>query len=158
MITIRDIEPSDVDAVLQLMAGLAEYEGLSQYLTLTAESLALYCFGDPVRAHLLVAVSGEEIVGYATLIPQLSIWAAHEYFLLDDLYVAPAMRGAGVGSLLMDRVAAVALERDADVRWHVETTNTSAQTFYTSLGAQLRARFTAYWTVDAMRQRNHGRR
>jgi len=150
---IRDAEPSDIEAVLRLMAGLAEHEGLSQYLTLTAESLAQYCFGDPVRAHLLVAVSGEEIVGYATLIPQLSVWAAHEYLLLDDLYVVPAMRGAGVGSMLMDRVAAVALERDADVRWHVETANTSAQTFYRALGAELRDRYTAYWMRDTMRRR-----
>jgi GNAT superfamily N-acetyltransferase len=153
-ITIRYAEPADVEAVLQLMMGLAEHEGLSQYLVLTAESLAHYCFADPVRLDLLVAVSDEEIVGYATLLPQLSPWAGREYLFLDDLYIVPARRGAGIGSLLMDRIATIALDRDMDVRWHVETANTSAQTFYTSLGAELRDRFIAYWTLDAMRQRS----
>jgi len=152
-ITIRNAEPADIESVLELMAGLAEHEGLSQYLVLTADALARYCFADPVRLELLVAVSDEEIVGYATLLPQLSPWAAHEYLFLDDLYILPSRRGAGIGSLLMDRVAAIALERDMDVRWHVETVNTSAQTFYLSLGAVLRDRYIAYWTKEAMRLR-----
>jgi GNAT superfamily N-acetyltransferase len=153
-VTIRNAEPADVEAVLELMKGLAEHEGLSQYLVVTAESLARYCFGDPVRMDLLVAVSDGEIVGYATLLPQLSPWAGHEYLFLDDLYILPARRGAGIGSLLMNRIAAIARERDMDVRWHVETANTSAQSFYHSLGAVLRDRYIAYWTTEAMRARN----
>lgn len=51
----------------------------------------------------------------------------------------------------MQRVGAIALERDVDVRWHVELENVPAQKFYRSLGAELRDRYTAYWVRDAIR-------
>ena len=72
-------------------------------------------------------------------------------FQHDDVYVAEGKRGMGIGSLLMHRVAAVAVERDVDARWHVETANRSAQKFYNALGAELRDRFIAYWPREAMR-------
>ena len=40
-ITIRDAEPRDLPAVLELMGELAEHEGLRQYLALTPESVSL---------------------------------------------------------------------------------------------------------------------
>lgn len=74
-----------------------------------------------------------------------------EYLFIDDLYVAAAQRGKGTGKLLMQRIAAMALARDVDARWHVETVNRAAQEFYKSLGAELRDRYIAYWSREAMR-------
>jgi ribosomal protein S18 acetylase RimI-like enzyme len=152
-ITVRDAELADVPAVLVLMAELAEHEGLRQYLTLTPESLAQFSLIEPKRFHVLVAIADTAVVGYATYLFPFSPWMAREYLFVDDLYVASSHRGEGAGAMLMDRVAAIAVERDVDARWHIELENRRAQDFYTALGAELRDRFTAYWSRDAMRAR-----
>jgi ribosomal protein S18 acetylase RimI-like enzyme len=152
-VTVRDAELADVPAVLALMAELADHEGVRQYLTVTPELIAQYSLCEPKRFHVLVATAGAAVVGYATYLFHFAPWMAREYLYLDDLYVASSHRGQGVGTMLMDRVAAIAVERDVDARWHVELANRSAQAFYTALGADLRDRFTAYWSRDAMRAR-----
>jgi len=149
-ITVRHALPSDADAVLELMRELSEHEGLSQYFRLTREALVRYCFDAPPKLGILVAVDGETVVGYATLIAQLSPWAGREYLFLDDLYVVARLRGSGVGSLLMKRIGEIALQREMDARWHVETDNVSAQKFYRAVGAELRSRWIAYWSREGI--------
>jgi GNAT superfamily N-acetyltransferase len=150
-VTVRHAVPADLEAVLVLMRELAEHEGLSQYFQLTHETLARYCFTAPARLEIVVAVSEQSVVGYATYMPQLSPWAGREYLFVDDVYVAAPQRGRGVGALLMQRIGEIATGRDMDVRWHVETDNSSAQKFYRSLGAELRSRFIAYWSQESIR-------
>lgn len=152
-ILIRTAQPADVGAVFTLMQELAEHEGLLPYLTLTRESLRRFCFEAPRRVELLVAEAGNAIVGYATCLVQFSPWAAREYLFLDDLYVSDAVRGRGAGSLLMREVGRIALEREMEVRWHIEKDNASAQKFYRSLGAECREKLIAYWPVDTIRAR-----
>lgn len=150
-IIIRDAELSDLATVLELMHALAEYEGLRPYVTLTYGALAACCLREPKRFHVIVAAEDEAVVGYATFLFQFAPWAAREYLFIDDVYVAETKRGMGIGSLLMQRIAAVAVERDVDARWHVQTANQHAQEFYKTLGAELRDRFIAYWPREAMR-------
>jgi ribosomal protein S18 acetylase RimI-like enzyme len=150
-VAVRPAVPADVEAVLVLMRELAEHEGHSQYFHLTPETLTRYCFTTPARLELMVAVTEEGIVGYATSMPQLSPWAGRDYLFVDDVYVLASQRGRGVGTLLMKRIGEIATARDMDVRWHVETDNASAQKFYRSLGAELRIRFIAYWTRESIR-------
>jgi len=148
---VRDAERKDLAAVLALMAELAEHEGVRQYLTLTPDALAECVLGEPKRFHVLVAAEDDAVAGYASYLFHFAPWAAREYLYLDDLYVAAPHRGRGVGALLMRRIAEIALERDVDARWHIELANHGAQKFYRSLGAELRDRFTTYWSREAMR-------
>jgi ribosomal protein S18 acetylase RimI-like enzyme len=152
-VTIRGAEPGDVGAVLELMRQLAEHEGLPEFFLLTAESLRSACFDPPRRMQLIVAEAEQAIVGYASCLVQFSPWAARDYLFLDDLYVSDSMRGRGVGSLLMQRVGEVASELGTDVRWHVDPENHAAQKFYRGLGAEMREKLLAYWTVEAIRAR-----
>lgn len=149
-ILIRSGQPADVSDVLSLMRRLAEHEGLLQYFEMSEESLRHCCFDVPRRLELLVAEDESAIVGYASYMTQFSPWGAQDYLYLDDLYVSEAARGRGAGSLLMRRLGTIALERGIGVRWHVETAS-AAQQFYRSLGAELRDRFSAYWSLDAIR-------
>ena len=150
-IRIRDAQPDDVPAVLELMRALAAHEGLSAYFHLTQDALLELCLRDPKRFHVLVAASETAVVGYATYMFQFSPWAAREYLFLDDLYVDGAARNAGVGLRLMQQVGAIALERNVDVRWHVEAVNQSVQRFYAALGAVLRDKLIAYWSPETIR-------
>jgi ribosomal protein S18 acetylase RimI-like enzyme len=101
---------------------------------------------------LIVAETEGEIVGYATCLLQFSPWMARDYLFLDDLYVRDGARGLGIGSRLLRHVGALALERGVGVRWHVEMENRSAQKLYRALGAELREKFIAYWTTEAIRE------
>jgi ribosomal protein S18 acetylase RimI-like enzyme len=150
-VNIRSGEPRDVDAVLNLMRELAEHEGHSQYFELTSEALHRACFVEPRRIELLVAEADGEVVGYATCMLQFSPWMGRDYLFLDDLYVRDELRGQGIGSRLLKHVGALALERGAGVRWHVEVENRSAQKLYRALGAALREKLIAYWLPDAIR-------
>lgn len=157
-VSIRSGESGDVDAVLSLMRRLAEHEGLAHFFELTSDVLHQACFGHSPRIELIVAESDGEIVGYATCMFQFSPWAGREYLFLDDLYVRDAGRGLGIGSMLMKRVGALALERGVDVRWHVERENRSAQKFYRALGAQLKEKLIAYWLPEAIRAQDDAAR
>jgi GNAT superfamily N-acetyltransferase len=96
------------------------------------------CFEVPRRVELIVAELGDVIVGYAACMFQFSPWLGRDYLFVDDLYVSEEVRGKGVGSLLMQQVGRLALERGVGARWHVESDNRRAQKFYASLGAELR--------------------
>lgn len=71
---------------------------------------------------------------------------------LDDLYVRPGHRDAGVGRLLMTALAALAEPDDLVIRWGVETDNTDAQRFYERLGARLRDKVLAGWAPESYRR------
>lgn len=146
-VSIRSGETRDVDAVLLLMRQLAEHEGHGHFFVLTSEALHQFCFRLPRRMELIVAESEDGIVGYATFMLQFSPWIGGDYLFLDDLYVSDAVRGSGIGASLMREVGAHALERGVGVRWHVEPENHAAQKFYRSLGAELREKLIAYWSV-----------
>lgn len=62
-IVVRNARLEDVDAVFELIRRLAEHEGLSQYLTLTTESLRRILLEQPRRIDVLVAELENTIVG-----------------------------------------------------------------------------------------------
>ena len=56
---------------------------------------------------------------------------------LEDLYVRPAARGAGLGKAMLKALAQIALERDcARLEWWVLDWNAPAIGFYQKLGAK----------------------
>jgi ribosomal protein S18 acetylase RimI-like enzyme len=151
-VSIRSGEPRDVDAVLRLMRQLAEHEGHGHFFELTGEALHQACFAQHRRMDLIVAETAGEVVGYATCLLQFSPWMGREYLFLDDLYVRDEVRSLGIGSRLMRHVGSLALERGVGVRWHVEMENRSAQKLYRALGAELREKLIAYWSIESIRE------
>lgn len=72
-----------------------------------------------------------EIAGIAVIIFHRSTWAATHYCYLEDLFVAPAARGAGVGRALIDAVYAEADRRGADrTYWVTAGSNAKARQLY----------------------------
>jgi GNAT superfamily N-acetyltransferase len=56
---------------------------------------------------------------------------------LEDLFVAPPLRGQGVGRALLQRVAAIAVENNCPrLQWEVLDWNTPAIEFYKAMGAE----------------------
>jgi GNAT superfamily N-acetyltransferase len=86
---------------------------------------------------LLGAWDGERPLGYACLYWHFSSLAAAETVLMNDLFVAEAERGRGVGRALIEASAEVARGRGAHaLEWSTEPSNVTAQRLYDSLGGE----------------------
>ncbi len=135
-IAIRAARPSDAGTIHGLIGDLARYERLEHLCTGSADDLADALFGPRPAADVLVAVSGEEIVGFALFFTTFSTFLARRGVWLEDLYVRPGHRGTGVGGRLLRAVAAIAVERGCGrFEWSVLDWNAPAIGFYQRLGA-----------------------
>jgi GNAT superfamily N-acetyltransferase len=133
---IRTATPDDVDAMLALMRELAEFEKLTHLFVATRESLHAALFGPQPAAEALVATRDARVVGYALYFQNFSTFLSRRGLYLEDLYVQPALRGSGIGTALLRRVAAIAVERQCGrFEWSVLDWNQPAIDFYTKMGA-----------------------
>jgi GNAT superfamily N-acetyltransferase len=134
--TIRAAEAADVGVMFALMRELAEFEKLTHLFEANEESLHEALFGARPAAEALVAERDGRIVGYALFFHNFSTFLSRRGLYLEDLYVQPALRGSGLGTALLRRVAAIAVERRCGrFEWSVLDWNQPAIDFYTKLGA-----------------------
>ena len=76
-------------------------------------------------------------VGFALFFQNFSTWTGKPGIYLEDLYVTPEARGAGVGTALLRHLAGLALDRGCGrFEWAVLDWNTPAIDFYRAMGAQ----------------------
>jgi GNAT superfamily N-acetyltransferase len=86
---------------------------------------------------LIGAWRDDELAGYACLYWHFSSTRAIETVLMNDLFVAKAHRGQGIGRALIEASAAVARERGSPhLEWATRPSNETAQRLYDSLGAE----------------------
>ncbi|WP_116136434.1 GNAT family N-acetyltransferase [Trinickia diaoshuihuensis] len=151
---IRQATPLDVSGMLGLMRELAEYEKLTHLFVATEESLGDALFGPHPAAEALVAEREGNIVGYALYFQNFSTFLGRRGLYLEDLYVQPALRGSGLGTRLLRRVAAIAVERQCGrFEWSVLDWNQPAIDFYTKMGATVMPDWRIVRvTDDALRQ------
>lgn len=135
--TVRAAEPDDVPLLLALFHELAAYEHLEHEMHATAELVREALFGERPAAEALIAESGSETAGYALFYPTFSTFLSIQGIWLEDLFVRPAYRGAGVGRALLASVAARLRERGGErLEWSALDWNELALGFYRRLGAQ----------------------
>ena len=133
---IREIEERDVEAVVALVHELAEYERAAEHCHLTADQLRVALFGPAPALFGHVAERDGAVVGCALWFLNFSTWRGVHGLYLEDLYVQPAHRGAGLGRALLARLAAVCAERGlARLEWWVLDWNAPSIGFYRRLGA-----------------------
>jgi GNAT superfamily N-acetyltransferase len=135
-VTVRDVRPEDVPAVVGLVRELAEYERELASCLLTDDQLHAALFGATPALFGHVAEVGGEVVGCALWFLNFSTWRGVHGIYLEDLYVRPGMRGRGLGRALLARLAAICVERGyARLEWAVLDWNTPSIGFYRSIGA-----------------------
>ncbi len=134
---IRAAATQDVPLLLGLFRELAEYERLEHELRATEQGLRDALFGARPLAEALIAERGSEIAGYALFFPTFSSFLTTEGVWLEDLFVRPAHRRAGVGRALLAAVAAHVRERGGTrLEWAALDWNELALGFYRRIGAQ----------------------
>jgi GNAT superfamily N-acetyltransferase len=134
---VRAAAPQDVALLLGLFGELAEYEHLEHEMQATEEQLHEALFGERPAAEALIAERDSQVLGYALFFNTFSSFLAKRGVWLEDLFVRPAHRGAGVGRALLAAVAARTRERGGErLEWAALDWNELALGFYRRVGAQ----------------------
>ena len=133
---IRPATADDVPTILRLIRALADYERLSHEVVATERDLHLALFETPGGPECLIAREDGQPVGFALYFHNFSTFLGRRGLYLEDLFVDPAQRGRGYGRALLQRLAAIAVERGCGrLEWSVLDWNQPAIGFYESVGA-----------------------
>ncbi|MFN3515609.1 MAG: GNAT family N-acetyltransferase [Novosphingobium sp.] len=137
-LTIRPATPSDLPLIAQLIRDLAEYEQLAHEVRFDEAILQAKLFGPRPYAEVVIGELDGTPQGFALFFHNFSTFEGRPGVYLEDLFVRPAARGAGLGKALLAHLAALAIERDcARLEWSVLDWNKPAIGFYRKLGARL---------------------
>jgi len=137
-VAIRPATPEDVPEIVAMIRELAEYERALPEVIATQEHLHRTLFADEpaVFGHVAVTADGR-VAGMAVWFLSYSTWLGSHNLYLEDLFVRPGHRGAGVGRRLLQTLAAICVERGYKrLEWWVLDWNESARGFYSSIGAE----------------------
>jgi GNAT superfamily N-acetyltransferase len=144
-ICIKPAHVRDVPVILRMIRGLAEYEKLLDACSATEAQLRDSLFGSRPAAEVIIAWADNDAVGFALFFHNYSTFLAQPGLYLEDLFVVPEWRRRGVGRLLLERLAQIAVERECGrLEWTVLDWNRTAIGFYQRLGAVAMDDWTIY--------------
>ena len=148
-VVVRRATAADAGTVHTLVLEIAAHEGAVEHVRVTAERWRRLLQRDDVV--VLLAERGGQPVGYTSAVRRLHLWSGGDLLAVDDVYVRPGQRDAGVGRRLLVALARLAEPEGLVLTWGVEPGNTGAQRFYSRLGATLREKVVAGWAPSAYR-------
>jgi GNAT superfamily N-acetyltransferase len=136
--TIRRATAADVPQILAFIRALAVYERApAGAVTATEEGLLRDGFGAQPFYECLLAEDDGRPAGFALYFFNYSTWRGQPGLYLEDLFVYPELRSRGIGKMLFQRVASVAVSRGCRrLQWEVLDWNTPAIDFYRAMGAE----------------------
>ncbi|HMT48283.1 MAG: hypothetical protein RL702_2019 [Pseudomonadota bacterium] len=143
-LAIRPARQFDLPLIAELIRALAEYEKLAHEVRFDEAELGRHLFGPHPMAEVVIGELDGAAQGFALFFHSFSTFEGRPGIYLEDLFVRPAARGAGLGKALLAHLAALTVERGcARLEWSVLDWNAPAIGLYQSLGA----RFMDDWTV-----------
>ena len=141
---IRQAERKDCTIILSFIQALAEYENMSDEVVADADLLEEWIF-DKQKAEVIFAVVDGKEVGFALYFHNFSTFLGRAGIYLEDLFVLSEYRGHGYGKALLQRLAAIAVERGCGrLEWSCLDWNQPSIDFYLSLGAARMDDWTTY--------------
>lgn len=150
--TVRPATIDDVPRILELIHALALYEREPDAVEATEGDLvaALFPPSATPTAHAHVAEVDGEVVGMALWFVSFSTWTGRNGIWLEDLFVQPEHRGAGLGRQLLAALARVCVERGwRRLEWWVLDWNEPSIDFYRRIGATPEDEWTRYRLAGA---------
>lgn len=136
-IEIRPATREDLPLIAAFIRELAEYEKLAHEVRFDEARMGDYLFGPRPMADVVIGLIDGVAQGFALFFHNFSTFEGRPGIYLEDLYVRPAARGAGLGKALLLHLAGVAQDRGcARLEWSVLDWNAPSIGFYRSLGAR----------------------
>lgn len=128
-----------------MICDLARYENEERSVKVTAADLDRQLSQAPPPFECAIAEIEGVPCGFALYFYSYSTWEGSRTLYLEDLFVSPEFRGAGIGAAVMLYLAHIAYQRECRrVEWSVLDWNESAIGFYERLGAKPVAGWTRY--------------
>ncbi len=122
-----------------MIGELAAFERLENLCVSTPADLERALFGPRPSAEALIVhpeADSEELSGFALFFQTYSTFLGRPGLWLEDIFVRPRFRGAGLGRRLLVTLAGIARERGCGrFEWSVLAWNADAIGFYEALGA-----------------------
>lgn len=144
-LSIRPATCADLPLIAQFIRDLAEYERLAHEVRFDQAALGERLFGPRPYAEVLIGEIYGVPQGFALFFHNFSTFEGKPGIYLEDLFVRPEARGSGLGTALLKRLAALAVERDcARLEWSVLDWNEPSIQFYKALGAKAMDEWTIY--------------
>ena len=135
---------NDCAEILNFINLLAEYEKMQNEVVATEELLKEWIF-EKKKAEVIFAVEDGKKVGFALFFHNFSTFLGRAGIYLEDLFVLPEFRGKGYGKALLQKLAAIAVERGCGrLEWACLDWNKPSIDFYLSLGAKPMDIWTTY--------------
>lgn len=136
--SIRPATPADVPHIQAMIIELAVFEKLEHMVVATEALLHEGLFGAQPACEAIVGEDNGEVVSFALFFHNFSTFLTKKGLYLEDLYVRQSQRGKGFGTLMLQRLAQLALERGCGrFEWSVLDWNTPAIDFYKAMGADV---------------------
>jgi GNAT superfamily N-acetyltransferase len=133
-ISLRALKSSDYEGWLPLWQGYLEFYQTALSAEQTELTWQRLCDED-FDLFGVVAVADGQLAGIAHFSPAISSWSVDPDVYLEDLFVDPALRGAGIGRALIEYVTQLAATNGArKVFWQTHRDNTPARALYDTLG------------------------
>ena len=134
-ISIRMAGPKDAEAIHQMIMALARDTDAESKASSSPADFLKFGFGDDALFEALIAERNSEPVGLYLYFYSFSTWLGEPGIYIQDLYVADAERGSGLGRRLMHETAKRGRQRQAShLRLTVDRPNNSARQFYEHIG------------------------
>ena len=143
-LTFRYAVRKDIPLILQFIRDLAEYEKLLDEVVADEATLEEWIF-DQKKAEVIFAMEKGKEVGFALFFHNFSTFLGRAGLYLEDLFVLPEYRGKGYGKQILQKLAAIAMQRKCGrLEWWCLDWNQSSIDFYLSLGAEPMSDWTVY--------------
>jgi Sortase and related acyltransferases len=135
-VRIRYAEKKDSTIILSFIKQLAIYERLETAAVATVKDIEQSLF-EKKEAEVLLIEENEMPVGFALFFHNYSTFLGKSNIYLEDLYINEKSRGNGYGKMLLQRLAAITLERGCErLDWACLDWNEKSIAFYKSVGAK----------------------
>ncbi len=132
---VRPLEARDEERWGELFQGYVTFYETSVPETVVALTWRRLLAGEDGMIGLVAVDEADRAIGLANLVFHRSTWSETWYCYLEDLFVDPAVRGSGVGRVLIDATYAEATRRGATrTYWATQETNTIARRLYDRIG------------------------
>ncbi|CEG56900.1 GNAT family N-acetyltransferase [Legionella fallonii] len=149
--SLRAVKTVDLDSLFSMLVELVKYEGIYERFKLTRDRLEEELFGTNADWNCLVAVDMDEhLIGFClyTFANINRAFNISPMIQIDDLYVHPQYRRAGLGQLLLKEMGSIARVNNIGRlnAWCVKD-NDIGQNFYQKIGAVKRD-FIDIYSID----------